>query len=149
MMKVLTTGESRHRLEEADGTHVGWIHGRALGFRGMRSEAEALAAVAAAWRSFDAALRRHYFGRPAHETTLDQLRLVHDGAYEWVTDGRAPLARLYRPGDVGGDFAIELVLPTYASEGVAISVAQVVAGALQAWRRGGPSVHVAAAAVRA
>lgn len=130
MIKVLAAGENRHRLEDADGKHVGWIQGRALGFRGMRSEAEALAAVATAWRSFDAALRRHYFGRPAHETSLDVLRLVHDGAYEWVTDGRAPLARLYRPGDVGGDYAIELVLPSYASEGVAISVAQVVGSAL-------------------
>lgn len=145
MIKVLAAGENRHRLEDADGTHVGWIHGRALGFRGMRSEAEALAAAATAWRTFDAALRRNYFGRPAHETTLDELRLVHDGAYEWVTDGRAPLARLYRPGEMGGDFAIELVLPTYASEGVAISVAQVVGRALQAWRH--PSTRAASAAL--
>jgi len=133
MITVLADGAGRHRLEDVSGRHVGWVRGRAIGFHGMRSEDEALAAVAAAWQPFDTALRRHYFGRPPNEPAWDQLRLVHDGAYEWVTDGRHPLARLHRPAsDLGdGDFAIEFVLPSYATEGVVISVAQVVGAALR------------------
>ncbi|MFL5578516.1 MAG: hypothetical protein ACJ79S_21385 [Gemmatimonadaceae bacterium] len=150
MIKVLTAGEDVHRLEDDAGTHVGWIHGRALSFGGMRSEAEAVAAAAAAWQAFDAALRRHYFGRPPHDVVAERLRLVHDGAYEWVTDGRRPVARLYRPRhdrDDGG-YSIELVLPSYASEGVAIAVAQVVGNALVARRARGaaPAERAAAAA---
>lgn len=134
MIRVLATGENRHRLEDEAGRRVGWIHGRALGFGGMRSEAEAMAAAVTAWQAFDAALRRHYFGRPRHDASPDRLRLVHDGAYEWVADGSRPLARLYRPSDdrADGEFSIELVLPSYANEGAAVAVAQAVGGALLA-----------------
>ena len=130
MIRVISVGDDEHRLEDDAGAHLGWIRGRALGFHGMRSEAQAMAAVAAAWRPFDGALRRHYSGWPPDEVSLDGLRTVHDGAYEWVSDGRRPLARLYRPSAAGGGLSIEFVLPTYANEGVVISVAQVVARAL-------------------
>ena len=134
MIRVIAAGEDLHRLEDDGGKHVGWIHGRALSFGGMRSETEAIAAAAVAWQAFDAALRRHFFGRPPHEVTADRLHLAHDGAYEWVTDGRRPVARLYRPREHRGDdgYSIELVLPSYATEGVAVAVAQVVGNALHA-----------------
>lgn len=56
-----------------------------------------------------------------------------DGAYEWIADGAHPLARLHPPSNAGdrGLFALEFVLPSYASEGVAISVAQVLGHALR------------------
>ena len=132
MLRILADGDARYRLEDAAGAHVGWIRGRALGFLGPRSDAEAMAAVAAAWPSFDAALERHFAGWPREAVALDQLRTVHDGAYEWVSDGRRPLARLIRPpADGHGALGIEFVLPSYASEGVVISVAPVVANALR------------------
>jgi hypothetical protein len=133
MIRVLANGDDRHRLEDAAGRDIGWIRGRVIGFRGLESDAQAIDAVGAIWPVFDAALSRTYFGRPRQDVRVDELRLVHDGAYEWVSDGQHPLARLHRPraGHRGDGLAIELVLPTYANEGVAITIAQVVGRALQ------------------
>ena len=40
MIRVLATGENRHRLEDEAGRRVGWIHGRALGFGGKQIRVE-------------------------------------------------------------------------------------------------------------
>jgi hypothetical protein len=32
MVRILADGEQRHRLEDADGNHIGWIRGRAVAF---------------------------------------------------------------------------------------------------------------------
>jgi hypothetical protein len=134
MITFHADGENRYRLERPDGREVGWIRGRVIGFGGMRTEAQAIGAVRAAVPAFDAALRRHYFGWPTRVIDGAEFRLVHDGAYEWVSMGVQPLARLFRPEARRrhGDFAIEFVLPSYASEGVAISVAQTLGAAVQA-----------------
>jgi hypothetical protein len=133
MVRFLADGELRHRLEDADGNHIGWIRRRAVGFRGFQSERDAIDAAVDAWRALESVLRREYTGWPRFEPVLEALHLVHDGAHEWISDGRTPLARLARPTDSGPDtsFAIEFVLPSYASEGVAIAAAQVMARALQ------------------
>ena len=89
-----------------------------------------MVAAVVVWDTLDAALARQYSGWPRHQPVLDQLRLAHDGAYEWITDGRKPLARLVRESvERASDklFAIEFVLPSYASEAVAISAAHVMA----------------------
>lgn len=134
MITFHSDGENRYRLERSDGRDIGWIHGRVIGFGGIRTEGQAIGAVRCAIPVFDAALRRHYFGWPTRVTDGTAFRLVHDGAYEWVSAGVQPLARLYRPQArrSHGDFAIEFVLPSYASEGVAISVAQTLGAAIQA-----------------
>ena len=133
MITVLAGDYGQHRLEDATGRHVGWVRERAIGFRGMRSVDEVMATTGIAWPRLEAALRSHYFGRPPQEPVRDQLRIAHDGAYEWVTDGRRPLARLHRPASELGDgeFAIEFVLPSYATEGVAVAVAQAVGLAIR------------------
>jgi hypothetical protein len=135
MITVLADGEQRHRLEDAEGRLVGWIRRRAVGFRGFASERHAMTAAVDGWRALGSVLRREYPGWPRFEPMLDELHLVHDGAHEWISDGRTPLARLVRPqADYGSEdatFAIEFVLPSYATEGVAIAAAQVVARALQ------------------
>jgi hypothetical protein len=138
MITVLADGEGRHRLEDAAGSPIGWVHGRAIGFGGVRSADQALAMTVVAWPRLEAVLRRHYFGRPRDEPAWEQLRLAHDGAYEWVTDGQRPLARLRRPpaDRREGDFALEFVLPTYATEGVVVAAAQVVGTALLPHLRG-------------
>jgi hypothetical protein len=135
MIRVLADGEQRHRIEDAEGRLIGWIRRRAVGFRAFPSEGHAMTAAVAGWRALESVLRREYAGWPRFEPATDELRLVHDGAHEWISDGRTPLVRLIRPAaDVGpdGSFAIEFVLPSYATEGVVIAAAQVVAGALQA-----------------
>ncbi len=132
MLRVLSDGDDRYRLENDDDPHRGWIHGRAIGFRGFATEAEAMAGAVTAWRALDHVLRRQYPGWPEHRPALADLRLVHDGAYEWFADGVAPIARLIRPRRRAYDstFGIELVLPSYASEGVVITAAHAVGGAL-------------------
>jgi hypothetical protein len=134
MVRILADGEQRHRLEDADGNHIGWIRRRAVGFRAFASESSAVAAAVVAWRALESVLRREYAGWPRFEPALDELRLVHDGAHEWISDGRTPLARLVRPpADAMSDasFAIEFVLPSYATEGVVIAAAQIMTRALQ------------------
>jgi hypothetical protein len=134
MLRILADGDGRLRLEDAAGAPVGWIHGRAIGFRGLETEQDAVRAAVAAWQALKSVVRRHYAGWPAYEPALDQLRLVHDGAYEWISDGQSPLARLHRPPAdraPDGGLAIEFLLPSYASEGVAIAAAQVMSQRLQ------------------
>ena len=135
MLSIHADGENRHRLEDSFGTEIGWIHGRAIGFAGMRTLRDAVHAAATGSRAFQAALRRQYPGWPQHEPTFDELRVVNDGAYDWISDGKVPLARLLRlKGEDArhGPFGLEFVLPSFASEGVAVVVAQSLGCALQA-----------------
>jgi hypothetical protein len=136
MLKILGDGDNKHRLEDGAGVNVGWINGRAIGFRGFVTEDAARDAAIAAWRALDASLRRQYSGWPSHQPDFDRLRVVHDGAYEWFYDGTTAIARLLRPQRRAYDssYGIELVLPSYASEGVAITAAQSVAKAVTPYR---------------
>ena len=133
MLRVLSDGDDRYRLENDDDEKIGWISGRAIGFRGFATEEDAKAGAVAAWRALDLVLRRQYPGWPSDAPAMDELHLVHDGAYEWFADGTAPIARLIRPQRRAYDltFGIELVLPSYASEGVAITAAHAVGAALE------------------
>ncbi len=133
MLSVHADGENRYRLEHATGESIGWIRGRAIGIIGLRTERDALRAAVTGARAMQAALRRQYPGWPQHEPAYDALRLVHDGAYEWVSDGLTPVARLVRLAPARsfeGPFGLEFVLPSFASEGVAMVVAQALGSAL-------------------
>jgi hypothetical protein len=136
MINVHFEGDNRHRLEDAAGTNIGWIRGRAIGFVGMRDEHEAMTTVLALWEPLQTALAQHFPGRPHHVVHRSRLGLAHDGAFEWITDEQLPLARYYRrPSDArGAGSAIEFALPSYANEGVVISVAHVLATALVTYR---------------
>jgi hypothetical protein len=135
MLRILSEGEDRHRLESASGARVGWIHGHAIGFRGIESESAAMRAAVPAARALEAILLREYPGRPRHESSA-AVKLVRDGAYEWIAAGAHPLARLLRPVDdrpsdpFDSTFGIELVLPSYSTEGVAIQAAEALSRAL-------------------
>jgi hypothetical protein len=134
MVRLVADGEQRYRLEDANGNPIGWIRRRAVGFGGFRSESDATVAAIDGWRALESVLRREYTGWPRFKPALDALHLVHDGAYTWISDGRTPVARLVRPtADAPADspFAIEFVLPSYASEGVVIAAAQVIARVLR------------------
>ena len=136
MLKILSDGDSKHRLENGDGVNVGWINGRAIGFRGFATEDIARDAAIAAWRALDASLRQHFAGWPRYEPAFTHVHTVHDGAYEWFFDGKKAIARLLRPQRRAYDqsYGIELVLPSYASEGVAITTAHRVATATTPYR---------------
>jgi hypothetical protein len=137
MFSVLAESPGRYRLEDTTGADAGWIRGKSIGFRGLRSEAEAIVAASAGWRALQALLHREYAEWPRQEVDWEGLHFVNDGAYEWVSDGRIPLARLYRTrhaaaqglADVGApasptrQLAIEFVVPAWMGEDAMIPLA--------------------------
>jgi hypothetical protein len=136
MLKILNHGDDKYAVEDSSGTKIGWISGLSIGFRGFVTEADAReAAIAARW-ALDRVLSRHCAEWPRHEAPLDGIRTVHDGAYEWFSDGTRPIARLLRPHRRAYDssFGIEVVLPSSAGHGVAIAAARSIASATAPYR---------------
>jgi predicted subunit of tRNA(5-methylaminomethyl-2-thiouridylate) methyltransferase len=130
MFKVFIDGnDDRLRLEDLEGRKVGWIRGHTIGFGGLPSEKIALRAVPEAWMALEMTLQRGYPGyapRPVKKSNID---MVHDGAYEWVADGFRPLARLIRPHTARNSeqsFALEFLVPSYATQHVTIAAAEAV-----------------------
>jgi hypothetical protein len=134
MLHVLADGDDRYRLEDADGSAVGWIRGRVIGLRGLPDERGTLSAAASAWRALDAVLRRTFAGWPRYAPAFDRLRLVHDGVDEWISDGDSAIARLVRTertSSGAASLALEFELPSYAHAGLAITAAQAMGEALR------------------
>jgi hypothetical protein len=130
MLHVISDGERRHRLIDHQGREVGWIRGRAVRFLGFASESDVMDAARRAWRALDEILRHVVDGATARPA-LQSLKLVHDGAYEWIADGAVPIARLFRPNARDASFAIELLVPTYVPDHVAVSAMHAMADALR------------------
>ena len=130
MFKVFIDGnDDRLRLENAVGDVLGWIRGHGIAFCGLPSEKAAVRAAVAAWSPLEETLQRAYPGRPPRPIKASTIRLVHDGAYEWIADGYRPIARLLRPHTTrnpGSSFGVEFMLPSYATQHVTIATAQVV-----------------------
>jgi hypothetical protein len=141
MLRVFSEGDDLFRLENDAGAHVGTIRNRTISFRGFATEAAAREAAVAAWRAMNDALRREYPSWPHYELVLERLAMVYDGAYEWFYDGTKAIARLVRPRPSGLEhaFGIELVLPSYASEGVAITASHGMARAVAPYRETTPN----------
>ena len=134
MLRIIQDGENRFRLENATGIDIGWIRGRALGFRGLSTERAAIQAALDSSRALEITLLREFPGRQIHDVSASRVRLVHNGAYEWIADGDRPLARILRPSAgpfPESDFGIELQLPSYATHHVAIACAHAVWRALR------------------
>jgi hypothetical protein len=127
MFKVFIDGnDDRLRLEDPEGRSIGWVRGHAIGFSGLPSEDVALHAVPDAWLALETTLQRAYPGRAARPAKKSNIDLIHDGAYEWVADGFRPLARLIRPHtgrNYSDSFALEFLVPSYATQHVTIAVA--------------------------
>lgn len=140
MFSVFADGPRRYRLEDGTGADAGWIRGKSIGFLGLRNEAEVIVAASAGWRTLQTLLHREYAAWPRQEVDWERLRFVHDGAHEWVSDGRIPLARLYRTSHAaahGGDdaaitawashqLAVEFVVPSWSSEDTMIPLAHAI-----------------------
>jgi hypothetical protein len=130
MFKVFIDGnDDRLRLEDLEGREVGWIRGHTIGFGGLPSEKIALRAVPEAWMALETTLQRGYPGRAPRPVKKSNIDVVHDGAYEWVADGFRPLARLMRPHtgrNSEASYALEFMVPSYATQHVTIAAAQAV-----------------------
>jgi hypothetical protein len=55
MLKIVTDGDTKHRVENSAGMQIGWINGRTIGFRGFAAQDDAREATIAAWRALDKA----------------------------------------------------------------------------------------------
>ena len=131
MLSVFETGEASFRLSDRHDEDVGWIRGGTLGFDGFDTEADAVAAALAGSEALRGHLERVTGAAQPTIPPNARARVVHDGAYEWVSLGSLPLARLFRPGREGTaprrrGHAVEFVLPSYAKSGLAITAAQIV-----------------------
>jgi hypothetical protein len=130
MFKVFIDGsDDRLRLEDLAGRKVGWIHGNTFGFAGLPSETVAIDAAVEGWLSLEKALQLGYPGRTPRSVDKSNVRLVYDGAYEWIADGIRPLARLLRPFTTRNpeeSFALEFLVPYHATQHVTIAAAQAV-----------------------
>ena len=134
MFNVFIDGnDDRLRLEDPEGRNIGWIRGHTIGFGGLPSEKIALSAVPEAWMALETTLQRGYPGRAPRPAKKSNIDVVHDGAYEWVADGFRPLARLMRPHtgrNSEASYALEFMVPSYATQHVTIAVAQALWGVL-------------------
>jgi hypothetical protein len=132
MLSIFDTGDASFRLANQRDEDVGWIRASAIGFDGFDSEPEALEAAVAGSEALAGYIERLTGTGPRLDRPRGRVRLVHDGAYEWVTRGVEPLARLYRPERDHPEhrrrrtFGVEFVLPSYVKPGAAVSASQVV-----------------------
>ena len=117
MLQILPQGDDVYHLVESGSRHIGWIRGAAIRIGAFATERQAITGALHGARVLDAYLR----GGPTRRTppadgvgddigadeiadagapgrgARPDVRLVHDGAYEWIVVGRRPLARLIRP----------------------------------------------------
>jgi hypothetical protein len=173
MLQIMPQGDDAFRLVERGGRVVGWLRGATIRIGAFGSEREAVEAAVHGDRVLDAYLR----GGARRTATPDPsrgddapwdvtpshpgeavtppgvppgLRMVHDGAYEWVVVGRRPVARLIRPStawSVGGEpgtppagdtrsrvpgpagpertFALEFVVPTSVASTTRLTLARI------------------------
>lgn len=136
MIKILSQGDGKHRVENERDEMIGWISGLTIGFRGFATEGDAREAAVAARRCLDRMIQTHHNGWPSRALDASHVHTVHDGAYEWFFDGTVAVARLLRPHGRAYDasFGIELVLPSFASDGLAVSAANRLCSAVEPYR---------------
>lgn len=130
--KLVSLGDRKYQLEMLSGHVFGWIHGHVIRLLGLRDVNEALMSAPVLRRSLDDMLAREYPSRYQPIRDFADLRLVHDGAYEWIAAENVPIARVHRPpsGKSADGLGVEFVLPSYASERVTIACAAILADTL-------------------
>lgn len=121
-------------LHDQHDAQVGWIEGRALGFRCFATLEDARAAARVAYETLASWSARTGAAAPPARIDNEPLHMVNDGAHEWFASGRVPVARLLRPrADVASDYGlhgIELVIPRGIGSVTAIGGAQIIHSAL-------------------
>ncbi|HLV26868.1 MAG TPA: hypothetical protein VKZ41_11165 [Gemmatimonadales bacterium] len=131
MLNVFETGEETFRLSNSRDEEIGWVKGGALGLSGFSTEEVAIESAVRGSDALLAYLDRVSGSSQVADAAKGSVKLVNDGAYEWVTRGKTLLARLYRPNEAARNrqfsgYAVEFVLPSYVRSGTVISAAQVV-----------------------
>ena len=132
-LSIIADGRGGFRLDR-DGQQIGWVEGRAIGFRGFESAKDARQAASAAYgalRDWLTRQRRLDLVPRARKTALSTRR--EDGM-TWLTLGGVAIGRIVEPherdplGD--GGYGFELDVPPVLQPVNAISAAQVIDAAL-------------------
>ncbi len=128
-LSIIADARGGFRLDR-DGQQIGWVEGRAIGFRGFESAKDARQAASAAYgvlRDWLARQRRMDLLPGSRKTVLDTRR--EDGM-TWLTLGDVAIGRIVEPherdplGD--GGYGFELDVPPVIQPVNAISAAQVI-----------------------
>lgn len=133
-LRVFGDDASGFTLHDSNEVQIGWIEGRALGFRCFAHLEDARVAARVAYDTITSWSAR--VGTSAAPVRIgdEPLQLVDDGAYEWFASDRVPVARFLRPrADLASDrglCGIELVIPRGIGAVAAIGGAQVIYSAL-------------------
>ncbi len=133
-LSVIADGRGGFRLDR-EGQQIGWVEGRAIGFRGFESAKDARQAASAAYgalRDWLARQRRMDLVPRSRKTVLNTRR--EDGL-TWLTLGGVPIGRIVEPHErdplrESGGYGFELDLPPVLRPVNAISAAQVIDAAL-------------------
>ncbi|HEV2642475.1 MAG TPA: hypothetical protein VGT98_07200 [Candidatus Elarobacter sp.] len=146
-LRIFGDATSGFSLHDDNDVRIGWIDGRALGFRCFADLDAAAAGARVAYTALVSWSARLGGTQPLPDIGESELRLVNDGAYTWFASGQVPVARVLTPrADVARDHglhAIELILPRGVGPVAAIGGAQAIYSALVRELRGAV-VHPAA-----
>lgn len=108
---------------------IGWVEGRAVGFRGFVTKDHALEAARVGHRALSAWLARERHTEAPSDAD-GTLRTRRDGRLNWITIDGSPIGRLVDPdthAPVGAStFGFELLLPPSVNAVGGISAAQVI-----------------------
>lgn len=108
---------------------IGWVEGRAVGFRGFATKDDALQAAHVGHRALAAWLARERHA-PAVQEGSGALRTRRDGRLHWITIGGSPIGRLVDPDThapvSASTFGFELLLPPSVNPVGGLSAAQVI-----------------------
>jgi hypothetical protein len=132
-LSVIADGRGGFRLDR-DGQQIGWVEGRAVGFRGFASAKEARHAAGAAYGALRGWLARQRRMDLVPGPRRAVLYTRRDGGITWLTLGGVPIGRIVHPHErdpIGdGAYGFELDLPPVLRPVNAISAAQVIDAAL-------------------
>lgn len=141
-------------LLHRDQLPIGWVEGRAVGFRGFATRDHALEAARVGHRALSSWLARERH-TPAASDADGKLQTRRDGRLHWITVDGSPIGRLVDPDTHApvsvSSFGFELLLPPSVNAVGGISAAQIIWHALKQNDGGEPleRLHTAGDAERA
>jgi hypothetical protein len=124
---------------------IGWVEGRAVGFRGFHTREHALDAARVGHRALRGWLERERHAAPIGDAA-GALRTRRDGRLHWITVDGSPVGRLVDPDThapvAENSFGFEFLLPPSVNQVGGLSVAQVIWHALRRTNDGDMIAHL-------
>jgi hypothetical protein len=133
-LNVIADGRGGFRLHRA-GEQIGWIEGRAIGFRGFDSAKDAHQAAGTAYGALRGWLARQRRMELLPGSRRAALQTRRDGGVTWLTLGGRAIGRIVEPHERNpfgqGGYGFELDMPALLKPVNTLSAAQVIDVALE------------------